>query len=380
MAELLEVDADRVHEHFVEAGWTDGLPIVPPTPDRVLEMMLGAGASDPDEVVGAVRERGVTVTVELAAINAVMAGCAPEHLPIVLASLAAMLDPAFNAHTACTSTGGAALCAVVSGPMAAEVGMNAGHNVLGPGNRGNATIGRTLRLVAGNVLGARPGKLDASSIGNPGKYTLCFAEESPPAPWEPLRASLGYADEDTTVTVVPTEGPRQVANHLNGDAEGILRTFAATMRDPATFITGKGGQCVVVLGHEHRTALFEQGWTRRQVQEYLVEHSRVTPEQLASGGVLIEEGTGKDVTPGSDGKLRSIASPDDVLIVCAGGAGAGWSAYLPSWAPPSHAASRAVTRRVRRPGEQLPLCGPDGCEVEFDDFDPPGRDIAGGAV
>lgn len=365
MAELLELDVDEVQERFQGEGWTDGLPVVPPTPDRVLELMLGAGASDPDEVVGAVPERGVTVTVEYAAINAVMAGCSPEHFPLVLAALGAVLDPAFNAHTACTSTGGAALCVVVSGPLAAEVGMNSLHNLLGPGNRANATIGRSLRLVAGNVLGARTGKLDASSIGNPGKYTLCFAEEPPVAPWKALRIELGYEAADTTVTVMPTEGPRQVANHLNPDAAGLLRTFAATMRDPATFITGKGGQCVVVLGHEHRTAIIDQGWSRREVQEFLFEESRVRPDELARGGVLLEEGTGKDVEPGPDGKLPSMGSPDDIFVVTAGGAGAGWSAYLPSWAPPSHAKARAVSRRVRLPGEALPLCGPDGCEVDL---------------
>ncbi len=369
MADLLELDAATVQEHFAQAGWTDGLPIIPPTPDRVLEMMLAAGAADPDEVVGAVAERGVTLTVEMAAINAVMAGCEPAVFPIVLAALGAVLDPALNAHTAVTSTGGAALCTIVSGPLAVEVGMNSRHNIFGPGNRANATIGRAMRLVVANVLGARSGKLDASSIGNPGKYTLCFAEEPPPVPWEPLRVALGYEPEDTTVTVMPTEGPRQVANHLNPDAEGILRTFAATMRDPATFITGKGGQCVVVLGAEHRTAIVEQGWTRRAVQEFLTAESRVSPEELARGGVLLEQGTGKDVTPGPDGKLRSIVSPDDVLVVTAGGAGAGWSAYLPSWAPPSHGKAWAVTRRVRLPGEELPLCGPDGCEVDLSNFE-----------
>ena len=368
MAELLEIDVAGVHERFLEEGWTDGLPIVPPTPDRVVEMMLGAGLAQPEEVIGAVAERGVSVTAEYAAINAVMAGCAPAHFPIVLAALRAVLAPAFNAHTVCTSTGGAAMCVVVSGPLAAEVGMNCEHNLLGPGNRANATIGRSLRLVAANVLGASPGKLDASSIGNPGKYTLCFAEAPPPQPWEPLRVALGYGLEDTSVTVMATEGPRQVANHLNPDPAGALMTFAATMRDPATFITGKGGQCVVVLGYEHRTALFEAGWTRRQIQEFLYAESRITPDELARGGVLLEEGTGKDVTPGPDGKLASMASPDDILVVTAGGAGAGWSAYLPSWAPVSHAKAWAVSRRVRGPHEDLPLCGTDGCAVEPGSF------------
>lgn len=365
MAELLELEESGVQERFFASGWTDGLPIVPPTPDRVLEMMLGGGVTDPDEVVGSVPQRRATVTTELAAINAVMAGCAPEYFPLVLGALAAMLDPAFNANTACTSTGGAALCVIASGPMAEAVGMNSRHNALGSGNRANATIGRSLRLVAINVLGAKTGGMDGSSIGHPGKYSLCFAEEPPAEPWEPLRVALGYELEDTTVTVLPTEGPRQVANHLNEDPAGVLDTFAATMRDPATFITGKQGQGTVVLGHEHRLAVIGRGWSRRDVQEYLYEKSRVTPEDLARGGVLLETDTGKDMVPDADGLLASMASPDDIYVVTAGGAGAGWSAYIPNWAPPLHAQARGVTRRVREPGEDLPLCGPDGCEVDL---------------
>ena len=180
-------------------------PYLALTPDRVLDMMLAGGVTDPDDVIGTVPQRGIAVTAEKAAINAVMAGCRPSYFPIVLAGLSAMLDPAFNAHAATTSTGGAAICTIVSGPMAAEVGMNATHNVLGSGNRANATIGRALRLVANNVLGAKSGGLDGSSVGHPGKYTLCFAEDPPRAPWEPLSAALGFAPDDTVVTVVPTE-------------------------------------------------------------------------------------------------------------------------------------------------------------------------------
>lgn len=366
MSDLLEVDLEDVQEHFFDEGWTDGLPIVPPTPDRVLDHLLAAGAADPDEILGSVAERGVTVTIQQAAISAVMAGCEPRAFPVVVAGVSALLDPEFNAHTACTSTGGAALCLVVSGPIAHAVGMNGQHNALGPGNRANATIGRAIRLLAGNVLGAKSGQLDASSVGSPAKYSLCFMEDTPPEPWEPLHVALGYEASDTTVTLVPTEGPRQVANHLNPDAEGILRTFAAAMRDPGTFIVGKGGQAVVVLGYEHRRAIIGQGWSRRDVQEFLWEHSHVRPEHLTDNGVpLMVTGTAKDMIPDSRGLLPTVRTPDDVLIVTAGGAGAGWSAYLPAWAPHWHAMARMVTRRVRLAGEELPLCGPDGCSVDL---------------
>ena len=181
-----------------------------------------------------------------------MAGCRPDYFPIVVAALGAALDPAFNAHAAFTSTGGAATCVVVSGPLAAAVGMNASHNALGSGNRANATIGRAVRLVARNVFGAATGDMDASSMGNPGKYTLCFAEEDPPSPWLPLRVRLGFAPEDTTVTVMATEGPRQIANLLSEVPEDVLRTFVSAIKVPATFSVGKGGQAIVVMGPRTR--------------------------------------------------------------------------------------------------------------------------------
>jgi hypothetical protein len=362
MTETLTVEESDVVELFFEKGWTDGLPIVPPTPDRVAAMLDAAGAL-PDEVLGSVPERQRTVTAEQTAINAVMAGCRPEYFPVVLAAVECLVDPRFNANAAVTSTGGAALCVVVSGPLTTELGFNTRHNALGPGSRANATIGRAVRLVASNVLGAKTGGMDGSSVGHPGKYTLCLAEDEPPEPWPPVRVELGYERDDTTVTLVPTEGPRQVANHLNPDATGILRTFAAAMRSPATFSVGKGGQVVLLFGPEHTTALIDQGWTKLAVREFLAQESRITPAELEAAGVLIETGAQHDMTPGLDGKLPAVASPEDILIVTAGGAGAGWSAYLPSWAPRLHA--QAVTRRVRVAGEALPDCGPDSCEIRF---------------
>jgi hypothetical protein len=364
MADVLEVEETEVQEHFFEAGWTDGLPIVPPTPDRVEAMLAYGGVADPNEVLGSVPQRSIDVTAEHLAINAVMAGCRPEYFPILLAGAAAMLDPAFNLNAVITSTGGAALCVVVSGPLADEIGMNARHNCLGSGNRANATIGRALRLVCGNVLGAKTGGMDGSSFGHPGKLTMCFAEDPPPPPWRPIRVELGCGDADTTVTVLPVEAPRQVANHLNGDPEGLLRTVAAAARNPSHFSAGKGFQAIVALGPEHAAAIIDGGWTRQRAAEFLAEHSRITPGELEAAGVPLERGAQHDMEPGPDGKLPCIASAADVLIVTAGGAGPGWSAYIPCWAPTKH--TRMTTRRVRPPGEGLPDCGPDGCLISWD--------------
>lgn len=362
MAATMELQEDDVQEVFFAEGLTDGLPVVPPTPARV-EAMLAAGGVEAGEVIGVVPARNRTLTAEHAAVNAVMAGCAPGYFPVVLAALSAVLDPVFNPNAVLTSTGGAALCVVVSGPMAAEIGLNAGHGALGSGHRANATIGRALRLVAINVFDAKPGRMDGSSLGNPGKYSLCFAESPPPEPWEPLRVELGYGTDDTTVTVMATEGPRQVANLLNGHGHDLLRTYAAAMRNPSTFTVGKGGQGVIVLGPEHAAAVVEAGITRAEARRYLCEASRVAPDELLQAGVLLEQGSQHDMTPGPDGKLPTVREPDDIVLVTAGGGGAGWSAYLPAFAPTIH--TRAVTRRVRPPGEALPDCGPDSCSVDL---------------
>lgn len=344
-------DADAIEEMF-ERGWTDGLPVVPPTPALVQAMLDHAGVEATD-VVGTVPERSRDISAEKAAINAVMAGCRTEYFPVVLAALAAMLEPDFGAHTVVTSTGGAALCVIVSGPLVDELGFNSYRNALGPGNRANATVGRAVRLVAMNVLGARSTSLDGSSLGHPGKFTMLVAEETPPEGWDPLRVELGYELADTTVSLFAAESPHQIANHLNGDPEGILLTFASAMSNPATFGVGKGHEVVIVVGYEHRRALAEAGWSKADVREFLAEHSRVTPEHLAAGGVLLENTKQNDMIPGPDGKLGTVTGPDDIHLVTAGSPGAGWSAYIPAWAPKVHSVS--ATRKVVAPGNGLPL-------------------------
>jgi hypothetical protein len=188
--------------------------------------------------------------------------------------------------------------------------------------------------------------MDGSSIGHPGKLSMCIAEYDPPAPWEPLRVELGFSQSDTTVTILATEGPRQVANHLNPDPRGVLLTFAAAMRNPATYCVGKASQGLVILGHEHTQILHDGGWSKSQIREFLVEESRVTRAELEQWGVVSEKGSQHDFGTTPDGKLPSIASVDDLFVVTAGGAGAGWSAYIPVWAPTLH--NRSVTVAVEQ--------------------------------
>lgn len=361
---LVDAGVDPI-EFMFDQDWTDGLPVVPPTPQRVAAM-LAAGQREPGEALGSVPAQRKTVTAELAAINAVMAGCRPEYFPLVVAAVQAVLDPAFNVNGVASSTGGPAICVVVSGPMSRAVGMNHSTNVLGSGNRANATIGRAVRLLVANGLNMKTGKLDAASIGHPGKYSFCFAEKEPTSPWRTLSVERGYDADDTTVTVFAAEGPRQVANALNEDPIGVLRTFASAMRAPSNFITGKliggkGAAIIVVLGHEHELAVRNSGMSQAEVRAFLAEEGRVFPKQLTDAGIIIETGAQHDMTPGSDGKLPVVSSPDDVILVTAGGPGAGWSAIIPSWAGVHH--SRPTTRRVPPLGEALPDCGPESCEM-----------------
>lgn len=361
---LLRLHADDALEHFHRQGWTDGLPVVLPTPERVAAVLDENGWA-PDEVVGTLPTLGIEVTARSVAICLVMAGGLATHFPIAVAGAAAMLDPRFNLNAVLASTGGAAVVVLVSGPLAAEAGMNARGNAFGPGNRANATIGRALRLLCTAGLGSRAGVTDLSSFGHPGRFTFCFAEDPPPAPWNRVAVDLGYGSADTTVSLLPGEAPRQVANHLTEDPERILTTIASALSGPAHFPVGKGFQAFVVLGPEHAAAIVRAGWSRSDVQTFLYERSRVTPAQITDAGVLIETDGQHDMTPGADGRLPSLATPEDALVTTAGGPGPGWSAVIPCWGT-KHQRAHIVTRRVRPAGEALPDCGPDGCALPHD--------------
>lgn len=359
--EIFEIDTGKALDYYFDNDLTDGLPIVLPTKLRVEEMLAGGGVSA-DDVLGSVPSRQRTVTAGLTAVNAVMAGCRADYFPVVLAAVRAMLDPLWNAHGALTSTGGAAACLIVSGPMAKAIGLNSKSNLFGPGFRANATIGRAVRLVAMNVLGARTGVYDESCLGTPAKFTFCFAEEEPAAPWQPLREHLGFERADTTVTIMASEGPRQIGNFTQGDPALLLKSFASLMKPAGSLIAGKGGLGVMVLGPEHQFVVRDKGWTQQQIREFLVENTRVTPEELSGAGAIQEEeGAHHHIKVGPDGKYPTFKSVDDLLLVTAGGHGAGWSAFIPSFAPSQH--SKFATRRVVPAGEALPDCGSDACEV-----------------
>jgi len=218
-------DPGELIEAYYEAGWTDGLPVVPPS-DASVEAMLAAGGFRGNEVIGEIAGRNTEVVADKVAINAVMAGCRPEYLPVVVAALRGLCHPDFSYHGPASSTGGSAMVLIVNGPIVRRLAINHGNNAFGQGHRPNATIGRAVRLVMMNAMNTRPGFLDRATLGNPGKYTFCFAETEDDHPWEPLSVSRGCAPSDSAVTVIATNSLYQVYNQLAATPEPLLLCFA----------------------------------------------------------------------------------------------------------------------------------------------------------
>ena len=226
-SEVVEVlDAVEANELYQRNGWTDGLPIVPPTEDAVTRF-LAAAKLDAADVIGVEPVRRRRITAEKIAIAAVMAGCLPEYLPVVVAIMKAMCQPEYALHGSTASTGGSAPFIVVNGPIRQALGMNATHNVLANGSRANATIGRSVRLILLNVLGGIPGQMDRATLGHPGKFTFCVAEDEEDSPWLPLSVERGVAAGASAVTAMQVESPHQIMNEWTHDPKEILDTYVA---------------------------------------------------------------------------------------------------------------------------------------------------------
>lgn len=356
-------DYFELMEHFYRMGWTDGLPIVPPTPERVATF-LEAGGYDPGEVIMELPERNRVITMEKVAIQCVMAGCRPDYMPVVVAALRAMAQPEFRFQAVITSTGGAAIFVLVNGPIRKRLAMNSGVNVFGPGVRANATIGRALRLIVLNVAGARPGVLDKSTQGHPGKYTFCIAEAEELSPWEPWHVEQGFSPETSTVTVFAAESPHNIQNHISRDPKALLECIAREMASIGSFSIG---QSVLVLCPEHARILARLGWSKAQIKASLYEHATQPVDELHRLGKvdhhfeqvadLMLSFQGDEATLKArlrqvgvrweDAlRIRDIArrlrqgqtrvmhrglGPEDIVMVVAGGEAGGHSAFIPSW-------------------------------------------------
>ena len=334
--------AEDEFEAMFDRGWTDGLPVVPPTEERVMRM-LAATPRAPSDVVAVVPPDLVEVTVEKIAINAVMAGCRPEYFPWVLTAVEAVCNETFNIHGVLATTMPVGPVIVCNGPGTRAIGMNSGMNVFGQGNRANLTIGRAVQLVIRNVGGGRPGEVDRATHGNPGKISFCFAEDEVGSPWTSLAESRGVAAGVDAVTVFPGEGPRCVVDQLARDPESLCNTFAAclrTLHNPKSILAF---DAILVVGPEHARVFAEAGWDRTRVLDELHARLQIPGSELVRGAGGIAEGVPAHLEGATLPKFR----PGGILLVHAGGGAGLFSAIIGGWAN-GDIGSTPVTREVTR--------------------------------
>ena len=333
----LEFDSwNAVVDGFMDRGWTDGLPIVPPTPELVSACLDAAGRNASD-ILGTEPTKGRVITAEKVAVNSVMAGCKPEYFRVVVAAVEAMCEPQFNLHAITASTQGAAVLAIINGPIATEIGLNSGVSVFGPGHRANATIGRAIRLVIINATGSQSGEIDKATLGHPGKYTWCMAEAEDVSPWEPFQTGRGFTNDQSTISLFAALSPIQVDNHAFQRPEEILVSFREAM-----YAGGGGwnqGEIVVVLCPEHVGNLERAGWSKEQVRDFLHDSARRPIVEWRSAGRFIRDSVGSP-----DDEIASVTSAEGISIVVAGGGAGAFSCVIPLWS--GGTGSKSVTKLI----------------------------------
>jgi len=332
---------EAVNDWFYDQGWTDGLPIVPPTPERI-ERMLTWTDRDPQDELGPVPPKYGIATIEKLAINAVMAGCLPEYLPVIIVAVEAVLEDKFNLYGIQSTTHPCAPLLILNGPIARELGVNARYNAFGQGWRPNATIGRAVRLILLNVGGGMPGVLDRATQGQPAKYSYCIAENEGENPWEPLHVERGFTIDESTVTVCGAEGPHNINDHVSTAAPGILTTIASTMAGMGSNNAYAYGEPILALGPEHAAILGRDGTSKADIREYVFRNARVPRAQWEAGG-MFGMGIGEDGAFPGESALPLIRKPEHLMIIVAGGPG-----RHSCWMPTFGAMTRSVTRTIKR--------------------------------
>ena len=333
-------DLDAINKLYRERRWSDGLPIVPPTQERVARMLAGAKRK-PGDVVAVLPPGFGEATVERIAINAVMAGCEPAYLPVLIAATDAVAQAQFNIQGIEATTNPVAVWLVLNGPIVNQLDVNATFNCLGQGSWANATMGRAMRLILQNIGGALPGDMDRATQGQPAKYTFCCGENEAQSPWEPLHVERGFAREASTVTVVGAEGTLNMNTHSK-DAAEMLRVFAECMVHPASNEYCHGGEPWLVIAPEHADILKAGGLSKRDVKQRLWELSKMPASHLSVKEILRAQASRTDeygeIKP--DTLLAISRKAEDIWFIVAGGPGT-HTTYVPCFGN-----SRAVTREV----------------------------------
>ncbi|MFH1484559.1 MAG: hypothetical protein ABIH46_00665 [Chloroflexota bacterium] len=330
-----------------EQRWTDGLPVTPPTEQMVAEMLQYI-KKDPQESLGSVPPRHGEATIEKIAINCVMAGCKPEYMPVVIAALKAMLEDAFNLNGVQCTTHNVAPLTVVSGPIAKELGFNSRDNVYGGGSRANATVGRAVRLIMWNIGKGYPAEIDKSTIGHPGKYTYCIAEDADANPWEPLHIERGCPPGSSGVTVFGCEAPHSVSSG-NVMPFYMLTSVADTMSALGNNNSHVMGQTLVTFCPEATKILKREGWAKRDVKEFLFEKARRRlgeTRHTAHDWDLCNQFMPKWIDRNDDSVMKPVVKePEDIHVTVCGGSGC-FNSVCPGW---GDMGGFAVTKEIELP-------------------------------
>jgi hypothetical protein len=331
-------------EWYFEQGWTDGLPVVPPTRERIDEFVAALGG-DPAFVECKVPPRHGSLSREVLAINMVMAGCKPEYARVVRAAMLALTAKAFNLNGVQATTHMAAPLLIVNGPVASAIGMNGDCNAFGSGNRANATIGRAVRLVLLNVGGGRPGDLDKSTLGHPGKYTYCVAENEAASPWAPYHVEKGFDPAESSVFVLAAEPPHSVTNHVANDPEGILDSICSAMSTIANNNAVSSGHCAVIISPEHARTIAGKGWTRHDVRSYLHMNAFNLFSELTFNqryGKIYNRNLPRWYKREQGSRIPIIPDPDHIHLFVVGGEAGRFSAFIPGWGHMSSPVLRSI--------------------------------------
>jgi len=332
-------DLDAFQEFALAQGWGDGLPVLPPTPERVRRILAERRGAD---VVATLPPRQGVATLEAVAANAALAGAGPEHLPVIVAAVRAVTDARFNLEAIQTTTHPCTPLVIVNGPIARRLGVSGGANALGQGHRANAVIGRALRLTLQNVGGASPGLVDRATLGHAGKFTYCLAENEAESPWEPLHVERGFPAGTSCLTVCGSEAPHNVNDHGSTSADGVLCALAGTAATTGSNNIYLGGEPLVLLGPEHARTIAASGWSKRDLKRAFWERARVRlgafgPENVERFAT-IDPARFRQRAP--DDTVALALTLDDVMVVVAGGPGK-HSAIIPTFG-----ATRSVTVRI----------------------------------
>jgi len=341
--------ADDDVEFMFDQGFSDGLPLVPPTPERVIRMLAGS-QRDPQEIIGIMPPNLGEVTVEKAAINAVMAGCKPEYMPVINTIVQAICTDAYNIHGVMATTMGASPVVVVNGPVRNKIGMNMKMGALGQGNRANATIGRAVRLIIRNVGGAKPGGTERSTLGSPMKFTMAFAEWEERNPWSPLHVERGFQASDSVVTVFTmSSGPTLIVDQDSRSGDALAGTMGLTLEAAFNPKAHYATDCLLVVVPEHVDTFVKDGYSKADIRARIQE---VTARPIRD--LMIDDVSGTGFKPAAvaamgdgamDKKLPKFRTEEDIHIVVAGSDAGKFSGAFHGWVT-GEVGSQSVSRKI----------------------------------